>query len=138
MNHKLKISCSKENLKEIRRFVNEALAYTQLSELEINMLVLAVDEICANRIIHSNKCNESHFLELHIADSCDGVIFEILDMGEPYDHSTYKEPDIHQLVKEKKKGGVGLMLVNRIMDSFEVFREKEYNVTRLFKKVNLC
>jgi len=138
MNHKLRIACTKESLKEIRRFVTKTLTDLHLPEIEVNMLVLAVDEICANRIIHSNNCDENLHLNLLISETCDGLTFEISDQGAPFDHTQYSEPDINQLVKEKKKGGLGLMLVNRIMDSIEVFKEKDLTVYRLFKKLTIC
>lgn len=135
----IKIPCSKNNLKDIRVFVMDRLKELCVPELEISMLVLAVDEICANRIIHSNNNDEKLYLELKIMkDSTSGISFEIMDTGMPFDHTNYPEPNISQLVKEKRKGGLGLMLVRKIMDSFEVRRENDITVCRLFKKVNMC
>jgi serine/threonine-protein kinase RsbW len=62
MEDKLRVSCSIDNLKEIRSFVNKRLQELSVSELEINMIVLAVDEICANIIIHSNKSDINQHL----------------------------------------------------------------------------
>jgi serine/threonine-protein kinase RsbW len=139
MDNCIKISCSKNNLKEIRNFVNETLKNLCVPELEISMLVLAVDEICANRIIHSNHNNQNLFLELKIKRIDSSYIsFEIIDEGEPFDHTNYIEPNINQLIKDKRKGGLGLMLVKRIMDSVEVKRENDHTVCRLIKKVKSC
>ena len=104
MDNCIKISCSKNNLKEIRNFVNETLKNLCVPELEISMLVLAVDEICANRIIHSNHNNQNLFLELKIKRIDSSYIsFEIIDEGEPFDHTNYIEPNINQLIKDKRK-----------------------------------
>ncbi|HEY8400386.1 MAG TPA: ATP-binding protein [Cytophagaceae bacterium] len=138
MSHNLKIACTKNNLKDIRDFVNSTLRKLCIPELEINMIVLAVDEICANRIIHSNNCDKEQHLEVKIRDENQGVSFEIVDEGEIFDHSDYVEPSLDQLVREKRKGGLGLMLVKRIMDSIEVKKENDYTVCRLFKKINVC
>jgi serine/threonine-protein kinase RsbW len=137
-NSVIKVSCSTKNLKEIRAFVSHTLQKLSIPEIEINMMVLAIDEVCANFIIHSNHCNESQHIELKIEDNSHGVSFEIMDEGEPFDESSYKEPDINQLVKEKKKGGIGLMLVKRIMDNIEFRKEKDHTICRLFKKVNFA
>jgi serine/threonine-protein kinase RsbW len=139
MDDRIKIPCSKNSLKDIRIFVTETLKGLCVPELDISMLVLAVDEICANRIIHSNHNNENQYLELKIKkDEVNKISFEIMDEGAPFDHNSYPEANIGQLVKEKRKGGLGLMLVRKIMDSFEVQRENDMTVCRLSKKVNVC
>ena len=138
MKNNIKVSCSTKNLKEIRSFVCHTLQTLSVPEIEINMMVLAIDEVCANFIIHSNHCNENQHIELNIQNDINGVSFEITDEGEPFDESSYKEPDINQLVKEKKKGGIGLMLVKRIMDNIEFVKEKDHTICRLFKKVDFA
>src|ERR1700712_2752578 len=107
MDDRIKIPCSKNSLKIIRIFVTETLKNLCVPELDISMLVLAVDEICANRIIHSNQNNENQYLELKInKDGANGIAFEIMDEGAPFDHTHFPEPNIGQLVKDKRKGGL--------------------------------
>jgi serine/threonine-protein kinase RsbW len=134
----MRIACSKNNLKDIRNFVSQTLHTLCVAEHEIEMMVLAVDEVCANRIIHSNNNDETLYLELKIMEEKQGISFEIMDEGEPFDPTNLPENNIPQLIKEKRKGGLGLMLVRKIMDSFEVKTENEYTVCKLFKKINLC
>ncbi|MCZ6899981.1 MAG: ATP-binding protein, partial [Bacteroidetes bacterium] len=57
MDYRYNCQCSKEKLKKIREFVSEVLHKYNLTEVKINELVLAVDEVCANLIIHSHNCN---------------------------------------------------------------------------------
>jgi serine/threonine-protein kinase RsbW len=131
------ISCTTENLREVRKFVNSTLSKLHISENEINMIVLAVDEICANRIIHSNKSNKNNLLEVEISDKVEGLFFNIKDTGDFYDNTSQSDPDILNLIKEKRKGGIGLMLVRKIMDSIEVKKEDQYTTYTLFKKLNI-
>lgn len=135
MVERIKIACTTENLKEVRRFVNSVLSKLHISENEINMLVLAVDEICANRIIHSNRSDKNNHLEVEISDKGEGVFFNITDSGDFYDNTTQEDPEICNLIKEKRKGGIGLMLVRKIMDSIEVKKEDPYTTYTLFKKL---
>ena len=137
MAESMKIACSTENLKEVRKFVNSNLSKLAISENEINMIILAVDEICANRIIHSNKSNKNNTLEIEISHKYEGVQFNIKDRGDFYDNTTQEDPTISSLIKEKRKGGIGLMLVRKIMDSIEVKKEDPYTIYTLFKKLNL-
>jgi len=127
MKFNLKVYCEKTRLKEIRGFVSEKLKSYTTSEVEVNQLVLAVDEVCANLIIHSNACNARESINLEVQVNDEGVTFEITDNGVEFDFSQYKEPNIAEVVKEKKKGGIGLMLVNRIMDSVEFYKQKDRN-----------
>ncbi len=135
MVERIKIACTTENLKEVRKFVNSTLLKLHVSENEINMIVLAVDEICANRIIHSNRSDKNNYLEVEISEKGEGVFFNITDTGDFYDNTTQADPDIHNLIKEKRKGGIGLMLVRKIMDSIEVKKEDPYTTYTLFKKL---
>ncbi|MES2730799.1 MAG: ATP-binding protein [Bacteroidota bacterium] len=136
MSHYYKFFCSRENLRGIRDFVTSVLKNHPLSETEINQMVLAVDEICSNMIIHSHQCNEEDFIELSIRNQKDGIVFEIVDKGdELFNLSSHQDPSITDIVKQGKKGGVGLMLVKKIMDNVEVLSEDSHHVWRLYKKL---
>lgn len=137
MNYKYKIPCSKTNLKDIRDFVSQVLNNHQVDGEEITRLVLAVDEVCSNLIIHSNNENVCEFLEIFIVvKKNNGVTFEIKDKGIGFDISKYIEPALSDIVKTRRKGGLGLMLVNRIMDQVEWHSEADSNTCRLYKKLD--
>lgn len=135
MNKSLKIECDINKLKEIRSFLEACLKGTNVSEEEKGLMILAVDEICANVIIHSQGGDSSKFLEVIVKSDKEKVQFEIIDTGKAFDPSSISEPDIHTIVNEKRKGGMGLMLVKRIMDSIELIREKDQAVYRLVKNI---
>lgn len=134
MKFNLKVYCEKTRLKDIREFITEKLKAYVHDDLEINQMVLAVDEICANLIIHSNYCNANEAINLEVFVEKDGVTFEISDEGEKFDIKKYKEPSIQEVVQTKKKGGIGLMLVRRIMDKVEFTNKEEKNTCILHKR----
>lgn len=138
MTYKFNTQCSKSKLREVRSFVNNVLHEYSIPEVEINKLVLAVDEICANLMIHSHDCNPKESIELliHVNEN-DGITFEITDQGIGFNTSKYKEPSLQEIVREKKKGGLGLMLVKRIMDQVEFKNDSTHNVCRLYKRINI-
>jgi len=136
MTHKLKIPCSKSKLGDIRSFVNEILMKNEVPELESHKIVLAIDEICANLIIHSNNCDPREKLELLVDfKKNDRIKFVIRDRGVSFDMTRYKEPSMDEIIASKRKGGLGLMLVKRIMDEIEFTTENNYNICRLTKKL---
>lgn len=135
--YNIKISCSTSRLLEIRKFVSSVLEAHHYPEIESHKLVLAVDEVCANLIIHSNDCNPSQELELTVEyKEKESIIFEIIDRGVSFDMNQYREPELKDLVNSKRKGGLGLMLVKRIMDKIEFKSEKNTNICRLVKLIN--
>lgn len=127
--------CSKKNLADIRNFVKKILKSHFNSEIDIHQMVLAVDEVCANLMIHSHKCNPKESIDLLIDIRRKEVIFEIRDTGYGFDIKEYQEPTIKEIVVEKKKGGLGLMLVKRIMDKVEFINNEHSNICRLKKKI---
>jgi serine/threonine-protein kinase RsbW len=141
MKYSLKVPCSKSKLKTIRSFVDETLGQYSISDVDLNMLVLAVDEICANLIVHSYTTSTSvECIELHInIEESKGVTFEIVDHNnEGFNIINYKEPMLKELVKSRRKGGLGLMLVKRIMDDVQFKSNGNSNVCRLFKRMPLA
>jgi len=135
MTNSIQISCSKTNLKTIRDFVTQYLSQYDLSEIILNQIVLAVDEICANLIIHANKEDPNKFLELVISRVNNQLLIEISDYGISFQQNNYKEPDIEEHIRIGKKGGVGIAIVNRIMDKVEFVTEGGRNICRLYKTV---
>jgi serine/threonine-protein kinase RsbW len=127
--------CSKKHLADIRNFINKILSKHFDSEIEIHHMVLAVDEVCANLMIHSHKCNPKESIDLLIDVKKQEVIFEIKDTGNGFNIKNYQEPTIKEIIVEKKKGGLGLMLVKRIMDTVEFIKIENNNICRLKKKV---
>jgi serine/threonine-protein kinase RsbW len=135
MQYNYKVPCQKKKLVDIRYFINEVLQNHLDSEIDINSLVLAVDEVCANLMIHSHQCNPSKCLELLVTIEQEEIIFEIRDTGNGFNFKDYKEPSIEDIIIEKKKGGLGLILVKKIMDNIEYIENDNTNIYRLRKKL---
>ena len=64
MKNALRITCSRHNLKQVRDFVSGFLSAARLTDTAVNQVVLAVDEVVANFIIHANGEDEAQFLDL--------------------------------------------------------------------------
>ncbi|MEQ8554313.1 MAG: ATP-binding protein [Cyclobacteriaceae bacterium] len=137
MKHRLTISCSKTNLTTIRQFVSDLLSGINLNEVESHKLVLAVDEVCANLIIHSNQCNPDKNIDVLVeVDRLKKITFIIKDEGVSFNLNNYKEPSMDEIIASGRKGGVGLILVKRIMDKIEFSTEKNCNICRLTKNLS--
>jgi serine/threonine-protein kinase RsbW len=136
MNYQYNIGCSLTNLKGIRDFVRNSLKGHPIAEVEVSAIVLALDEMCSNLMIHAHHCNPDHMLELHIdTNRNDQIVFEIVDDGSVFDINQFHTPELDNLVHEKRKGGLGIRLVKSIMDSIEYTTRNGKNVCRLTKTV---
>ncbi|MEX2513884.1 MAG: ATP-binding protein [Cyclobacteriaceae bacterium] len=136
MKHELKLYCEKSSLSELRVFLSTILSKSGLSEIIRNQLILAVEEVCSNLIIHSHECNPKSIILLDVKFKTNSIIFEIKDSGKAFNIIEYKSPDINSVVKEKRKGGLGILLVRKIMDKIEFETDSTHNTCRLIKKIN--
>ncbi len=134
MKYTYSTSCSKSRLRDIRGFTEGVLRKHDMDELEISAVVLAVDEVCANLIIHGHECDEKDELQLEIDIRNDKVIFDIIDRSEMFNINKYKEPQLEDIIKMQRKGGLGLILVKKIMDEIRIFPKGEFYVCQLTKK----
>jgi serine/threonine-protein kinase RsbW len=136
MNYQISIGCSLDNLKGIRDFIRTSLKGHGISDVVMNEIVLALDEMCSNLMIHSHHCNPNDQLELKISLPQKGdLVFEIIDDGNLFDINRFEEPDLGNLIHEKRKGGLGIRLVKSIMDNIEYLSHDGKNVCRLTKKI---
>ncbi len=119
----------------MRKFVTEVLHEHHVSDIETNMMVLAVDEVCANIIIHGLPSEQDDFVKINIDFTQEGIWFEIVDKGASFDILKYNEPVLDDLIKNKQKGGVGIMLVKKIMDKIEFSSTNQANTLKLYKQV---
>ena len=135
MQYNYSAQCSKRNLADIRNFISKTLNNHFKSEIDIHHMVLAVDEVCANLMIHSHNCNPKESIDLFVDVTKQEVVIEIKDTGNGFNIKNYQEPTIKEIIVEKKKGGLGLMLVKRLMDKVEFIKSNNNNICRLKKKI---
>lgn len=133
MKYSINIPCRKANLSKIRNFVAGVLRKYGVDDVEVNNLVLAVDEVCANLIIHSYKCDPDEKLEVDIDINNKKITFDIHDHSDGFDIREHPEPALEEIIKSRKKGGVGLLLVKRIMDDIDFIKGDNTRVVRLTK-----
>jgi serine/threonine-protein kinase RsbW len=136
MSYQYNIGCSLSNLKGIREFIRNSLKDQGISEIDMAAIILALDEMCSNLMIHAHHCNPDHLLELHIDVPAKGkLIFEIIDDGGVFNINQFHSDTIDDLVHEKRKGGLGIRLVKSIMDNIEYSSQGGKNICRLTKQM---
>ncbi|MCM0060325.1 MAG: ATP-binding protein [Algoriphagus sp.] len=133
MNPKHNLTCSTAALAELRSFLQQNLALFKLSEVDRHQVTLAVEEVCANLIIHSHACNPKEKIHLEVKELNKKIIVEITDKGDAFNLLEYEVPDLSQVIEEKRKGGIGILLVKKIMDEIQFESKNGKNICRLIK-----
>ena len=132
----LRIACSRRNLQQVRDFVRTYLDEQHLSAIAVNQVVLAVDEVVANFIIHANGEDENQFLDLALAVRNQQLEVEIADHGDTiFLPEPHQSPDLRAYIRQGRKGGMGMTLVNRLMDQVEFFNRDNHTVCHLSKRL---
>lgn len=125
--------CSKQSLPKIRAFVEGELRALEITDAMMHQLVLAVDEACANSIIHQHRCDGKSRIQLSISRKGNELHIELMDRGNPFPIHEYKPQNLNEIIKNRKQGGLGIFLITKIMDKIELI-EKGQDFTYRFTK----
>ena len=137
MTRHLRIQCSRQSLQQVRDFVREFLLAAQGNEVLVNQVVLAVDEVVANFIIHANGEDASQYLDLLIQLRDHNLDVEIEDHSSTLflPGNVAPSPDMREYIRQGRKGGMGMALVSRIMDKVVFFERDSHTICHLTKQI---
>jgi len=123
----LKVKSDLRELKKVRSFLKNSLEGKKISEKDYYIMELSLVEVCINIIKYAYpKKTGEIYLRTWIKEN--KIFFEIRDDGIPFDPRTTKKPDISEIIKKEKKGGLGVFLIRSLMDSVEYRRENNQNI----------
>lgn len=111
-----------ENTEKAADFVKTNLP-KECSTKVCHQVAIAVDEIYSN-IVKYSKATE---LQINVGTYDEMIYLLFVDDGIPYNPLKNKEPDTKIPIKERKIGGLGLLMVKKIMDYTEYEYQKEKN-----------
>lgn len=116
--HNLSVPAEESQLSKVRDFIAGCCEEAGFSTRETNNTKLAVDEACTNVIKHAYKDVVGN-IDIEVRVSPGNVWVKIFDTGERFDFASVKDPDLDQYVETGKKGGLGVFLINRLMDDVQ-------------------
>lgn len=97
-------------------------------------IALAVDEATTNVIEHAYRGAADEEIELRFEDRGDDFRVELIDTGQMVDPRTVPRVDLERFVTERRTGGLGMHLMEKIMDSVTFRRSAHRNVCALVKR----
>lgn len=121
-----------DNLENFIQSLSMWLQQHGMATEKIHRVELAVEEALVNIIRYAYE-GQTGDVELRggITDDQRFVI-EILDSGAPFDVCTLPKPDIHCSIRDRKIGGLGVFLIQRMVDELLYRREGDKNVLTMF------
>ncbi len=131
--YSISVQASTEHLAEVRNFVAKHAAEFGFAQQDVEDIRLAVDEAYTNIIKHAYKNDEHKSVDIKLGYNSKQFWISLLDTGDAFDPSDYSKPDVRQKIKEKKRGGVGVYLIRKLMDSVEYQTKGSVNEIRMTK-----
>ncbi|MDR9415378.1 MAG: ATP-binding protein [Gracilimonas sp.] len=131
----LTVEASTEHLAKVRNFVAAHAEQIGLDQKDVSEIRLAVDEAYTNIIKHAYKNDAKMNVNIEIGSNGEQLWISLMDEGKSFDPSSYNEPDLMQRIKEKKRGGMGVYLIRKLMDQVQYNRTGHTNEIRMVKKL---
>ncbi|MBN1397163.1 MAG: ATP-binding protein [Bacteroidetes bacterium] len=123
-----------ESLADVREFIDHAARKYGFSEDDIASIILAVDEACTNIIKHAYQYAADKEIEISIFPGTRSFEIRIYDNGNSFDPSQIRPPDLKEHLGHKRRGGLGVYLMKRLMDKVEYnYIPGKRNEVRLIK-----
>jgi serine/threonine-protein kinase RsbW len=112
----LTVPATLESLAQISAFVNEA---SQRAGLDVHtawQVELAVDEAATNIIQHGYDPDRPGIIELTWRIEDGRLVITLRDYGRRFNPDDVPPPDVSSPLEERQPGGLGLYLMNQLMD----------------------
>jgi len=138
-NSELKISIPAKTglLKMVVDLTKHMAMINDFNKKDSQKIALAVDEAITNIIKHSYKYSEDYDIKMEFFtgendDGKKGLKIRLIFAGEPPVLKN-TEINLNKMIKEKKKGGIGVEIMKKIMDSVQYKRVNNKNFCEMVK-----
>ena len=118
-------------IRDLTRKLAEASGF---DEATAGKLALAVDEASANVIEHAYRGAPDRTFEVRFEDRGAEFRVDVVDSGAMVDPRSLPRVDLERFASERRKGGLGVHLMEKIMDSVTFRRSARKNICCLVKR----
>lgn len=101
-----------------------------LNPADVFQLNLALEEAVVNvmNYAYPGQTDMPIVLSVSADEGTDGIVFRLTDNGVPFDPTQAEMPDVTLSAEERNIGGLGIFLVEQLMNRVAYEREGESNV----------
>jgi serine/threonine-protein kinase RsbW len=122
-----------ESLATILDFVAQACILSGIEQEALLDLQLAVEEACSNVIKHAYQ-EQGGKLRLCLETHGPDAVITVQDRGQPFDPEQVPDPDLTIPLDERPSGGLGLYLMQQLMDEVAFTFSEEHGNTLVMVK----
>ncbi len=117
-------------VRDVTRSMAEVAGFGRATAEEI---AVAVDEAATNVIEHAYGGATDRVVELRYEDRGEDLRVDVVDNGATIDPKAMPRVDLDEYVSDRRKGGLGIHLMSKIMDSVTFRRSARRNVCCLIR-----
>ena len=134
LNHHQTQFVIKAELPEIERINGQLDGFAEKHNIPsdiVQKFKIAIDDLVTNIISHGLKDGDDQSIGVRFEGSEEQMVVEIIDEGMPFDIFETAKPDTTLSIEDREIGGLGILLVNELMDEVAYKRRNNTNVVRL-------
>ena len=98
-------------------------------------LNLVLEEALTNVIFYAYEKESKNEIVIDFEKRENQLEIKITDNGKPFDPTQKDDPDITLSIDERPIGGLGILLIKKIMDKVTYQRKESFNILLMTKKI---
>ena len=122
-----------EEIDRVNRSFDEFASEHGLVDSIRRSMKLVFDDLLNNVISYAYEDDEEHRIDVHVELPSDRLAIRISDDGHPFNPFGRRAPDTALSIDEREMGGLGIHLVENLMDEVTYTRRTDRNVVVLVK-----
>ena len=131
----LTVPAALTSLERVHEFVIDATAQAGLDDHTAWQVQLAVDEAVTNIMQHGYDSGQDGVIELGWQIVRDELLITLRDRGRRFDPDSVPTPDVTSPLEERQSGGLGLFLMNKLMDEVSFESDATGNLLTMIKRL---
>ncbi|MDY6970851.1 MAG: ATP-binding protein [Thermodesulfobacteriota bacterium] len=124
----MKLPARLEYLERFIKFVSTFLRHRGLTQRRVGDIELATEEALVNIFEYAYPKGVGDVEVSCRQDSDTELVLEISDNGIPFDALSLPDPDLTPDISDRKIGGLGILLIQKMVDEVRYRRDGERNI----------
>jgi len=122
------------SIKKLRASVARACGHDGIDRQTVMHVITAVEEAYMNISRHAYK-NKPGKIEIGITATTRKIMVTLKDWGEPFEPTRVQKRTLEELIEKKIEGGLGMIMMERLVDKVRFRRVDGYNEIILVKNL---
>jgi anti-sigma regulatory factor (Ser/Thr protein kinase) len=115
-------------------FIESCLDSYKVESEKLMAILTACEEIIIN-IINYSYPDSGGDLIVEIEAEDKSLFITFIDNGIPFNPLEIQDADVNLPLEERKEGGLGILMVKRLMDNIQYERRENKNILKLYKNI---